>query len=440
MSGFQFGLNIKKKGGPVLAKPRAVAPSRPMAGGGVGLAAFGDHSSDEDTLDEPPTASTKKGGTGRLPPLSSSFSASPSVTPSSATSNSTSAVNKSLRTYATATLESTSVIEQQNAALAQDATVFDYDGIYDQLKAGDRAKELARKQESADRKPKYIQALLEAAETRKRDRQIADEKRIEREREREGEEFKDKEQFITPAYKAQKEAMRLAEEEDRKKEAALAKDKDGSLMQGFYRNLLDERSRMRPAGAGDLTPQQLAAATEELDALAEERRQKDKADQDLVKDARERGLKVALNEEGQIVDKVELLQGGLNVRKKPASNDSNNNKSSSSRSGNDHRSSSSTSSSRYDRDRAYADYKHSKSRGGRGGRQDDEGPAADQRSRMTEQIERQLLEQEKQREEEEKERQDSIREALKRKNQDDQVMDAKARYLARKAAAASKKD
>ena len=56
---------------------------------------------------------------------------------------------------------------------------------------------------------------------------------------------------------------------------------------------------------------------------------------------------------------------------------------------------------------------------------------------MTEQIEQQLLEQEKSREEEEKQRQESIREALKRKNEDGQVMDAKARYLARKKAAAS---
>ncbi|KAF8948819.1 hypothetical protein BGZ47_002401 [Haplosporangium gracile] len=430
MSGFQFGLNLKKKGGPVLAKPKP-APSRPIGG----LAAFGDHSSDEDNLDDQPSPLPIKGkSTSRLPPPSMSDSPPPPSSTTAVTSNSTSAVNKSLRSYATATLESTSVIEQQNAALAQDATVFDYDGVYDQLKAGDRARELARKQESAVRKPKYIHALLEAAETRKRDRQIADEKRIEREREREGEEFKDKEQFITPAYKAQKEAMRVAEEEDRKKEEALAKDKDGSLMQGFYKNLLDERSRMRPEGAETLTPQQLAAATKELEVLEEEKRQKEKADQELLKDARERGLNVAINEEGHIVDKVELLHGGLNVRKKQVTANDN------------HRSSSSSSSrsrddrSRYDRDRAYADYKQSKSRGGRRS-QEEEDPSADQRSRMTEQIERQLLEQEKKREEEEKERQESIREALKRKNQDDQVMDAKARYLARKvAAAAAKKD
>ncbi|ORY88536.1 coiled-coil domain-containing protein 55-domain containing protein [Lobosporangium transversale] len=89
------------------------------------------------------------------------------------------AINKTLRPYATATLQSTAVIEQQNAALAEDATVFDYDGVYDQLKAGERARELARKKDSAERKPKYVAALLQAAETRKRDRQIAEEKRLE---------------------------------------------------------------------------------------------------------------------------------------------------------------------------------------------------------------------------------------------------------------------
>ncbi|KAF9932356.1 hypothetical protein FBU30_008336 [Linnemannia zychae] len=430
MSGLQFGL-IKKKTGPVLAKPRQPS-SRPMGG----LAAFGDNSSDEDNLDEDkPTTPAKKGSTSRLPPPSMSDSPPPI---SSATTSATSAVNKSLRSYAVSTLESTSVIELQNEALAQDATVFDYDGVYDQLKAGDRARELARKQESAERKPKYIHALLEAAETRKRDRQIADEKRIEREREREGEEFKDKEQFITPAYKAQKEAMRLAEEEDRKKEEELAKDKDGSLMAGFYRNLLNERSKMRTQDADSLTPQQLAAASKELEALEEEKRLKAQADQELLKDARERGLKVAVNEEGEIVDKVELLQGGLNVRKKPTASTADSDKyrssSSSSRSRDDR-----SSSSRYDRERAYADYKNSKSRGGRGGSRHEDELSSDQRSRMTEQIERQLLEQEKQREEKEKVRQESIRESLKRKNQDDQVMDAKARYLARKAAAAAAK-
>ncbi|KAG0339674.1 hypothetical protein BG000_001632 [Podila horticola] len=413
-SGLHFGLNIKKKG-PALAKPRTVS-SRPLGGRN----AFGGHSSDEDNLDS--DEEDKSALKSRPSPFNSSSSSSASAT---------AAVNKTLRPYAASTLQSNAVLEQQSAALAQDASVFDYDGVYDQLKAGDRAKELARKQDSADRKPKYVSALLQAAETRKRDRQIAEERKIEREREKEGEEFKDKEMFITPAYKAQKEAMRKAEEEDRKREEMLAKDKDGSLMQGFYKNLLDQRTQLRTGSEGDAASSRKVSAVE-LEALEQEKRNKEREEREIAEQARERGLKVSVNDEGQVVDKRELLKGGLNiVKKKPTTGSTSS--SSGSRSGRDHRSSD------YDRDRAYREYKDSKSSSRHGNdRYEDRG--SDPRSRTTEMIERQLLEQEEKRKEEEKQREDSIRESLKRKNEDNQVMDAKARYLARKAAAAGHKE
>ncbi|GJJ76260.1 coiled-coil domain-containing protein 55 [Entomortierella parvispora] len=418
MSGVQFGLVLKKKPGPAKPKPAA---SRPMGGRN----AFGDHSSDEDNLDSDNDNNNK------------------SSRPSS--SSSTAAVNKTLRPYATATLQTSAVIEQQNEALAQDATVFDYDGVYDQLKAKDRVAELARKKDALDRKPKYVTALLQAAETRKRDRQIAEEKKIEREREQEGEEFKDKEKFITPAYKAQKEAMRLAEEEDRKREEMLSQDKDGSLMQGFYKTMLDQRTKLlRPEDSDDSSSKRLSR--EEAEALEQELKAKEKDDRILAEEARQRGLNVVLNEEGKIVDKRDLLKGGLNITKKPTASIP----SSSSRPGDrrgdryddrrgDRRGGdSSRSSGGYDRERAYADYKDQKYRSSRDGdSRSSRDSAPDQRSRMTEQIERQLLEQEKKREEEEKQRQESIREALKRKNEEGEVMDAKARYLARKKAAAA---
>ncbi|KAG0033892.1 hypothetical protein BGZ81_006913 [Podila clonocystis] len=411
-SGLHFGLNIKKKG-PALAKPRTVS-SRPLGGRN----AFGNHSSDEDNLDS--DKDDKPASKSRSSPFNSSSSSSASAT---------AAVNKTLRPYAASTLQSNAVLEQQSAALAQDASVFDYDGVYDQLKAGDRAKELARKQDSADRKPKYVNALLQAAETRKRDRQIAEERKIEREREQEGEEFKDKEMFITPAYKAQKEAMRKAEEEDRKREEMLAKDKDGSLMQGFYKNLLDQRTQLRTGSESDAGLNKVSVA--ELEALEQEKRNKEREEREIAEQARERGLKVSVNDEGQVVDKRELLKGGLNIVKKPLTGSTSS--SPGSKSGRDHRS------SNYDRDRTYREYKDSKSSSRHGNdRYEDRG--SDQRSRTTEMIERQLLAQEEKRMEEEKQREDSIRESLKRKNEDNQVMDAKARYLARKAAAAGNKE
>ena len=68
--------------------------------------------------------------------------------------------------------------------------------------------------------PKYIARLLETAEVRKRDRVRAEDKMVQREREKEGVEFADKDEFVTPAYKAQQEELRKIEEEEEKKDGA----------------------------------------------------------------------------------------------------------------------------------------------------------------------------------------------------------------------------
>ena len=49
-------------------------------------------------------------------------------------------------------------------------------------------------------KPRYIDDLLKAAELRKRDYILAQERKVQREREAEGDEFEDKEKFVTSAY------------------------------------------------------------------------------------------------------------------------------------------------------------------------------------------------------------------------------------------------
>lgn len=66
--------------------------------------------------------------------------------------------------------------------------------------------------------PKYINNLLSSAATRRLDHLRAEEKMIQREREAEGDEFKDKEAFVTQAYKDQLAEMRRAEEEEKKRE------------------------------------------------------------------------------------------------------------------------------------------------------------------------------------------------------------------------------
>lgn len=73
--------------------------------------------------------------------------------------------------------------------------------------------------------PKYMAKLMETAEVRKRDRLRAEDKMVQREREMEGEEFADKDAFVTPAYLAQQEELRKIEEEERKKEGQFARAK-----------------------------------------------------------------------------------------------------------------------------------------------------------------------------------------------------------------------
>jgi coiled-coil domain-containing protein 55 len=110
----------------------------------------------------------------------------------------------------------------QSEALALDSTAFQYDEVYDTLKAAERKVEEAKKMESDKREPKYMQSFLEAARRRKLDALHAEEKMMQIEREKEGGEFDDKEKFVTSAYKAQMEEVRRAEEEERIKEGEFA--------------------------------------------------------------------------------------------------------------------------------------------------------------------------------------------------------------------------
>ena len=59
---------------------------------------------------------------------------------------------------------------------------------------------------------------MTSAATRRLDHLRAEEKMVQKEREAEGDEFRDKESFVTQAYKDQMEEVRRAEEDERKRE------------------------------------------------------------------------------------------------------------------------------------------------------------------------------------------------------------------------------
>ncbi|KAL7939034.1 coiled-coil domain-protein 55 domain-containing protein [Trichoderma chlorosporum] len=195
------------------------------------------------------------------------------------------------------------------AAAEVDASVYEYDSIYDSMKP-----QKNKSKEDEERKPKYMKNLMRAADVRERDRLIAEEKKIAREREAEGDEFADKEKFVTEAYKKQQEENKRLEEEERRKEEEEAKKNEGTGMASFYRKLLDkeqERHAETVRAAEEMAKRGPAEANGEDGGEAGDDKEKEfaKAAQEL----NEKGASISVNEDGQVVDKRQLLKGGLNV-------------------------------------------------------------------------------------------------------------------------------
>ena len=133
-------------------------------------------------------------------------------------------------------LKAQTKLEMQRA-MEEDPTVFQYDEVYDKMEA-DKVEQMSKKKDK-DRKPRYIANLLKQAEVRTKENERRIERQVQKEREAEGDEFADKEKFVTSAYRKKMEEMEQLEEEERKKDAIekmldVTKQKD---MSGFYRHL-----------------------------------------------------------------------------------------------------------------------------------------------------------------------------------------------------------
>ncbi|KAK0389267.1 hypothetical protein NLU13_2842 [Sarocladium strictum] len=203
---------------------------------------------------------------------------------------------------------SSSLASKKNAEAAAelDASVYEYDGVYDSLKP---KKHVA--QEDKERKPKYMRNLMQAAEVRKRDALIAEEKKIAREREAEGEEYAGTEKFVTEAYKKQQEENKRIEEEEKRREEEEAKKNKTGGMQAFYRTMLNKdeerHAEVMKAAEGAKDGGASAGPTEDEDA------QEDKIEAERLRELKEHGADIAVNDDGEVVDKRQLLKGGLNV-------------------------------------------------------------------------------------------------------------------------------
>nr|XP_022901787.1 nuclear speckle splicing regulatory protein 1 [Onthophagus taurus] len=126
-------------------------------------------------------------------------------------------------------------------AVEEDPTIYQYDELYDDIEQ--KRKESKASIQDKEKKPKYINRLLVMAEKRKRENERRIERQVQKEREAEGEEFKDKESFVTSAYRKKLEEFKKMEEEELREEYL---EKIGDVtkqenLDGFYRHLYDQK-------------------------------------------------------------------------------------------------------------------------------------------------------------------------------------------------------
>ncbi|GAD93089.1 hypothetical protein NFIA_084320 [Paecilomyces variotii No. 5] len=208
---------------------------------------------------------------------------------------------------------------RKHAQTAQDLdpSIYSYDAIYDSI----HKKPEKSTSDAQSSGPKYMTSLMRSAEVRKRDQMRARDRMLAKEREEEGDEFADKEKFVTAAYKAQQEEIRRLEEEEarrEKEEEERRKREGGSGMVNFYRDVLargEERHSEAVKAAEEAAQRVKAGEIKEEDIATDSTQEKSEAQ--LAAELNAKGAHIVVNDEGQIVDKRQLLTAGLNVAPKP---------------------------------------------------------------------------------------------------------------------------
>ena len=191
-----------------------------------------------------------------------------------------------------------------------DPDIYDYDAHYDKINSYRQARLKQTQSAAKDRRPRYMDDILAATQQRKKEQQIVEERMIQRQRDAEGDEFNDKERFVTDAYKHHMEELKQHDELQKKRDGMIYFNgklrlsiamNQGKDITGFYRRLLDERTALNKVGSND-QPQE---------PLNEEPSEKE-----IIQAALASGKRITLNADQQVVDKRELLSAGLNVSKR----------------------------------------------------------------------------------------------------------------------------
>ncbi|KAJ3025402.1 UNVERIFIED_CONTAM: hypothetical protein HDU68_007187 [Siphonaria sp. JEL0065] len=213
-------------------------------------------------------------------------------------------LQKAAAAAATAKME-----KEKRKALEEDKDIFDYDAAYDAMKEAEdarrRKRDLGETDSSGRKKPRYVSALLAASLQRKIELERVEDRKVAKERELEGGQFADKDAFVTEAYKKRQEELRLLEEEERRNQAKAT----GGDMAVFYRSLLDEHEQV--SSNAHLSKEDIELAAKERE---QREREKKLEEQEKLDDAVRRG-ELKINANNEIVDKRALLRSGLNISK-----------------------------------------------------------------------------------------------------------------------------
>ncbi|KAJ3135943.1 hypothetical protein HK100_002256 [Physocladia obscura] len=240
--------------------------------------------------------------------LNASDSESPQIKNSKSKPTSSSFRSKAAREIQTQSAPNARVEKAKQAALDEDPNIFDYDGAYDSMKEQEEAQRRKRDLGDVDKhgrkKPRYVSNLLAASLQRKIELERVEDRKVAKERVEEGDLYGDKDAFVTEAYKERQKELRRLEEEERRNEAL---QKTGGDMAQFYRSLLDSHEQI--TAGSNLSAKDIAAATAER-----ERREKERAseEKERLEAAINRG-EAKINASNEVVDKRVLLKGGLNV-------------------------------------------------------------------------------------------------------------------------------
>ncbi|RAQ42321.1 coiled-coil domain-containing protein [Aspergillus flavus] len=284
-----------------------------------------------------------------------------------------------------------------------DPSIYSYDAVYESLHAKPGKGKAAAENKSEG--PRYMGSLLRSAEVRKRDQLRARDRMLAKEREAEGDEFADKEKFVTSAYKKQQEELRRIEEEEaerERQEEERRKQNGGTGMVDFYRDMLSRGEQQHEAVMK--ATEEAARRVQAGEAPEETEESKEKTETQKAEELNARGAHIAVNDEGQVVDKRQLLSAGLNAAPKPKQQPS--------------------AATAAAGSRAFAPKSRFQS--------EQQNARAGQRARQTEMIASQLEEKAREEEAAEAARQKEIAERSRSRKTEGDVSSAKERYLARK--------